>query len=234
MNNLEKYKSHIVAKGYSQIAGLDFDETWAPVVRIESVRHLFVLAAFLCLFMLHIDAKSAFLNGESDVELYVQQPEGFVDPRYPYKVLRLNNSLYGLKQASRIWYLLLCDTICSLGFVPSVSDPSIYIHKNLGLIVAVYVDDILVLGDQHKCDQFFTAISQHFLMENKGAVTSFLGLNVQRHGKSISINQVGYIQHVIERFQMTNCKPSKTPLEHSLPLRKGTAMDRRTDQKSYQ
>ena len=107
MNILERYKARIVAQGFSQIAGLDFNETWAPVVRIESVRVLLALAALFDLWIIHIDAKTAFLNGNSDVELYVRQPEGFVDRRYPNHVLRLCKSLYGLKQAPRIWYLLL-------------------------------------------------------------------------------------------------------------------------------
>ena len=117
LNVLEQYKVRLVAQGFSQIARLDFNETWAPVVRIESVQVLLALAALFDLWIIHIDAKTAFLNGNSDVELYIKQPEGFVDMRYPNHVLRLRKSLYGLKQAPRIWYLLLCETIISLGFV---------------------------------------------------------------------------------------------------------------------
>src|SRR4030095_8298684 len=107
--------------GYSQIHGIDFDKTFAPIVRIESVRHIFAIAAFYGLTMIHADAKTAFLNGDSDIELYVQQPEGFVtDPR---KVLRLNKSLYGLKQAPRIWFLLICSRIRDYGFTVCESDP---------------------------------------------------------------------------------------------------------------
>jgi hypothetical protein len=112
----EKYKCRVVVKGYSQIAGLDFDETFAPVVRIESIRIIFALAATNNLYILHIDCKNAFLHGESDVEIYVTQPEGFVDERFPAKVLHLNRSLYGLKQAPHIWYLFLCGVVTDLGF----------------------------------------------------------------------------------------------------------------------
>src|SRR5947199_1684349 len=146
MNVVERYKARVVAQGFSQIAGLDFEKTCAPVVKIESVRVLLAFAALMGLEIIHIDAKTAFLNGDSDVELYVRQPEGFVDRRYPNKVLRLNKSLYGLKQAPRIWYLLLCETILSLGFVQCTSDPSIYFHPEYMVILAVYVDDILVIG----------------------------------------------------------------------------------------
>src|SRR5579859_7044543 len=95
----EKYKARIVVKGYSQVAGLDFDETFAPVVRIKSVRVIFAMAAANDLYILHVDCKNAFLHGKSDVEIYVTQPEGFVDEHFPEKVLHLNKSLYGLKQA---------------------------------------------------------------------------------------------------------------------------------------
>ena len=156
MNILEHYKARIIAQGFSQIAGLDFNETWAPVVRIESVRVLLALAALFDLWIIHIDTKTAFLNGNSDVELYVCQPEGFVDRRYPNHVLRLCKSLYGLKQAPRIWYLLLCETILSLGFVQCTSDPSIYFHPEYMVILAVYVDDILVIEQSREiCDQFY-------------------------------------------------------------------------------
>ena len=97
LNVFERYKARLVAQGFSQIAGLDFNETWAPVVRIESVRVLLALAALFDLWIIHIDAKTAFLNGNSDVELYVRQPEGFVDMRYLNHVLQLSKSLYGLK-----------------------------------------------------------------------------------------------------------------------------------------
>jgi Reverse transcriptase (RNA-dependent DNA polymerase) len=103
-----KYKACVVPKGYSQIAGLNFDEIFAPVVRIESVRALFAIAAFYGLYIPQIDAKTAFLNGDIDLELYITQIEGFEDKSYPHMVLKLNKSLYGLKQAPRIWVPLLC------------------------------------------------------------------------------------------------------------------------------
>jgi hypothetical protein len=101
-NVFEKYEARIVVRGYAQEAGLDFDKTFAPVVRIESVRIIFAIAAANDLFILHVDCQNAFLHGNSDLEIYVTQPEGFVDLQYPDKVLRLNKSLYGLKQAPRI------------------------------------------------------------------------------------------------------------------------------------
>ena len=136
-NVFEKYKGRIVVKGYAQEAGLDFDKTFAPVVRIESVRAILAIAAANDLFILHVDCTNAFLNGLSDLELYVLQPEGFIDPKYPNKILRLNKTLYGLKQAPRIWYLLLCGVIVGLAFQVLETDTSIYVRGEI--IIEVYV-----------------------------------------------------------------------------------------------
>jgi Reverse transcriptase (RNA-dependent DNA polymerase) len=140
--NFEKYKARIVVKGFSQIAGLDFDETFAPVVRIESIRIIFSIAAANDLHIIHIDRKNAFLHGDSDVEIYVTEPEGFLDVKSPEKVLRLIKSLYGLKQAPRIWYLFLYGVIVGLGFVPLETDPCIY--RRGDIIAVIYVDDIML------------------------------------------------------------------------------------------
>src|SRR5438477_6110294 len=126
-NVFEKYKGRIVVKGYAQQAALDFDKTFAPVVRIESVRAILAITAANDLFILHVDCTNAFLNGLSDLELYILPPEGFIDRKYPNKVLWLNKALYGLKQALRIWYCPLCGVIVGLGFQVLEIDTSIYV-----------------------------------------------------------------------------------------------------------
>src|SRR5437667_775970 len=199
IDNVTRYKARVVAKGYSQIAGLDFTETFAPVVRIESIRTLLAIAAFYNLYILHADAKTAFLNGNSDLELYVEQPEGFLDRSYPNKVLRLRISLYSLKQAPRISYLLLCQHILNLGFESCESDPSIYINIEKSIILSVYVDDILIFGlNQSSCETIFQQLSSQFKMENLGSPTTFLGLNIIRKANTISINQTGYIHRMLK------------------------------------
>jgi hypothetical protein len=107
---------------------LYFNETFAPVVRIESVRVIFALAAANHLYILHIDCKNAFLHGESDIQIYIPQPEGFVDERFPEQVVHLNKSLYGLKQAPRIWYLFLCGVGSELKFVALETDSCIHVE----------------------------------------------------------------------------------------------------------
>jgi hypothetical protein len=234
-NFVQRYKARIVAKGYSQIAGLDFEETFAPVVRIESVRTLFAISAFFSLYILHLDCKTAFLNGNSDLDLYIQQPEGFIDKRYSNKVLCLNKSLYGLKQAPRIWYLLLCSQISNLDFESCASDTSIYYSGQLQVVLAVYVDDILIFGNtKGSCEAVYHALSTQFKMENLGEPKTFLGLNIIRTPLSISINQSGYINRMLSRFKISNCVPPKIPLDPSLPLLKATATDKHANQLEYQ
>ena len=230
-NVIERYKCYIVANGYSQIAGLDFEKTFAPVVRIESVRCLLAIAVFLHLNLLHIDCKTPFLNGRSDLELYVQQPEGFIDKRFPHKVLRLNKSLYGLKQAPRIWNLLLCSVITSLGFVALEIGPNTYINAKSGVIIAVYIDDILVLAQRKsQCLQVFDGLARHFEVQNKGPPKTILDLNIIfKDLSTIAINQTGYIDRMINRFGMTNAVSAPTPLNTSLPLVKARNNERRAN-----
>ena len=234
--NTTRFKARLVAKGYSQLAGVDYDETYAPVVRIESARVLFAIAAFYGLHILQIDAKTAFLNGDSDLELYLEQPEGFIDKRHPNRVLRLRKSLYGLKQAPRIWYLLLYKHIIALGFKVCETDHSIYISKSKDTFLAVYVDDILIFGrTKRNCELVFESLNRHFKMESLGEPRTFLGLNIHRpHPYEISINHEGYIQRMVKRFGLENAKGASTPLPHSLPLQQAAEDDNLANPQQYQ
>jgi len=228
-----KHKARLVAKGYSQQFGFDFDETYAPVVRIEHVRILFALAAFFNLPIIHLDAKNAFLHGDSDFAIYIKQPPGFENSAYSEYVLLLLKSLYGLKQASRIWYLALYDAIINLVFESSNFDPCIFISQRWNLLLAVYVDDILVMGPQVKCDEFANQLSRQFRITNQGHVSSFLGINVERRDGMILLNQIGYINRMAQRFQLESCNPTATPLDHSLPLQKADFNSKRADGTLY-
>jgi hypothetical protein len=135
--------------------GLNLNETFASVVRIESIRIILVLAATNDFYILPVDCKNAFLHGKSDVELYVTQPEGFCDEEFPDKVLRLNESLCGLKQTPHIWYPFLCGVIVGLGFVQLETGSCIYIRDDI--IAEVYVDDIKIVGPtMGKCETVYT------------------------------------------------------------------------------
>ena len=151
------------------------------------------------------------------------------------KVLRLNKALYRLKQAPRIWYLLLCGVIVGLGFQVLETDTCIYVHSEI--IVEVYVDDIKILGpSQQLCYEVYHELCKHFKMQDKGAVKSFLGLNIMRNWEehSISINQPGYIDRLLARFNMINAKTTSTPLEPGCQLLKATQPDKLCDPTRYQ
>jgi reverse transcriptase-like protein/integrase-like protein/Pol polyprotein/LTR polyprotein gag-polypeptide-like protein len=235
LNRLERYKGRVVVKGFAQEAGLDFDETFAPVVRMDSVRTLFAISAANDLYIIQVDCKNAFLHSNSDFEIYVQQPEGFVDPNHPNAVLLLNKALYGLKQAPRLWYLLLSEVIVGIGFRPLETDPNIYVRGDT--ILVVYVDDMLIAGTQiASCNAVASELARKIEIVNKGEVKTFLGLNVTRNypQHSISISQPGYIDRLLIRFNMTNARPASTPFESGTKLRFATTNDALCDIKLYQ
>ena len=153
--------------------------------------------------------------------------EGFIDPLYPRKVLCLNKALHSLRQAPRIWYLLLCGVMVGLGFEVLETDTCSYIRGEI--IIEVYVDNIKILTpNKESCYEIYRELCKHFKMQDKGAVKSFLGLNVTRNWRehSISINQPGYVDHLLARFKMIDAKTSKTPLEPGCQLLKATQNDK--------
>ena len=155
--NAVRNKSRLVAHGYSQIEGIDFDETFAPVARLESISLLFGIACHLRIKLYQMDVKSAFLNGVLQEEVYVTQPKGFKDPHFPDHVYKLKRALYGLKQASRAWYERLTDFLLKNGFQRGGVDKILFIEeKGKGiLIIQVYVDDIIFGGNsQEMVDEF--------------------------------------------------------------------------------
>ena len=141
---------------------------------------LFVISISKNLVIIQIDCKNAFLHSKSDFNIYVQQPEGFMDVNQPNAVLLLNKALYDLKQAPRLWYLLLCEVIVSMEYQVLETDTSIYIHDDI--ILAIYIDDILIAGlFIQVCNVIATDLSRKLEVVNKGEVKSFLDLNVVRN-----------------------------------------------------
>src|SRR5271170_6776655 len=231
---IKELKARLVAKGYMQIDGFDFGETFAPVVRMESVQTLFAITAYYSLTAIHLDATKAFLHAYSDVELYVQQPDGYVNPRYPHKVLRLNKSLYGIKQAPRLWYLALLTQVIKLGFKVCETDPCVYVSFKRGVIMAIYVDDTLVIGKtQEACEQVHRELSQHFKFRNLGFPTQFSGLTITSTPTTISINQEASIDKALKKYKMSDCAPCETPLEPSHHLVKRKWFEKPADQTLY-
>jgi hypothetical protein len=171
-------KARLVGKGYSQVEGLDFGETYAPVARLESISILLAYAAYHGFKLYQMDVKSAFLNGPIKEEVYVEQPPGFEDSEYPNHVYKLSKALYGLKQAPRAWYECQRDFLITNGFKVGKADPTLFtktIAKDL-FVCQIYVDDI-IFGSNNKstCEEFSRIMIQKFNMSMMGELKYFLG-----------------------------------------------------------
>ena len=162
--------------------GVDYDETFAPIARMESIGILLALACQLKFKLYHMDVKTAFLNGLLKEDVYVAQLKGFIDPHFPNHVLYLENALYGLKQAHRVWYDWLTQYLVSHGFTRGKTDQTLFIKREDDkLIVAqVYVDDIIVGSTKDKLAHGFSKLMQaEFEMSMIGELTHFLGLQIR-------------------------------------------------------
>jgi hypothetical protein len=176
-------KTRLVAKGYSQVEGLDFGETYAPVARLESICILLAYATYHGFKLYQIDVKSAFLNGPIKEEVYVEQPPGFEDNEYPNHVYKLSKALYGLKQAPRAWYECLRDFLITNGFKVGKADPTLFTKTiaNDLFVCQIYVDDIIFGStNESTCEEFSRIMIQKFEMSMMGELKYFLGFQVKQ------------------------------------------------------
>jgi hypothetical protein len=208
-------KTRLVAKGYSQVEGLDFDETYAPVARLESIRILLAYAIHNGFKLYQMDVKSAFLNGPIKEEVHVEQSPGVEDTEYPNHVYKLSKALYGLKQAPRAWYECLRYFLITNGFKVGKAVPTLFtktIAEDL-FICQIYIDDI-IFGSTNKltCEEFSRIMIQKFKMSMMGELKYFLGFQIKQLQDGTFISQTKYIQDILKKFGMKNAKPIKTPM----------------------
>ncbi|GJR67524.1 retrovirus-related pol polyprotein from transposon TNT 1-94 [Tanacetum coccineum] len=204
-----------IAKGYAQEEGIDFEESFAPVARLEAVRIFVAYAAHKSFPIYQMDVKTAFLNGPLKEEVYVAQPEGFVDPDHPEKVYLLRKALYGLKQAPRAWYDELSNFLMSKGFTKGTIDPTLFKIKYGEdiLLVQIYVDDIIFGSTNPKYSKRFEKLMHsRFEMSLMGEMKFFLGLQIHQSPKGIFINQAKYALEILKKHNMDNCHSIGTPL----------------------
>ncbi|GKB06519.1 putative ribonuclease H-like domain-containing protein [Tanacetum coccineum] len=214
-------KARLVAQGYTQEEGIDYDEVFAPVARIEVIGLFLAYASFMRFIVYHMDVKSAFLYGTIEEEVYVCQPHGFEDPQFPDKVYKVEKALYGLHQAPRAWYETLSTYLLENGFRRGTIDKTLFIKKDRGdiLLVQVYVDDI-IFGSTKKslCDEFEQIMHKRFQMSSMGELTFFLGLQVQQKGDGIFISQDKYVADILKKFDFVTVKTASTPIETNKAL----------------
>ena len=196
-------KARLVAQGYRQQEGIDFQETFAPVARMESIRLLIAFAAHKGIIIYQMDIKSAFLNGYIKEEVYVEQPPGFEVKEGRALVYKLDKALYGLKQAPRSWYERLSSFLIANGFVRGKVDQTLFIfHRGKDfLLVQIYVDDI-IFGASHEkyCTRFEKLMKKEFEMSDLGELKFFLGLQIKQGPDGISICQQKYVGDMLKRF----------------------------------
>ncbi|GJS54255.1 putative ribonuclease H-like domain-containing protein [Tanacetum coccineum] len=216
-------KARLVAQGHRQEEGIDYDEVFAPVARIEAIRLFLAFASYMGFMVYQMDVKSAFLYGSIDEEVYVTQPKGFVDPQYPKKVYKVVKALYGLHQAPRAWYATLSTFLLKHGYRRGTIDKTLFLkkHKRDIILVQVYVDDI-IFGSTKKawCDEFEALMKGEFEMSAMGELIFFLGLQVQQRPDGIFIGQDKYVQEILKKFDLESVRTATTPYEAPKPKSK--------------
>ncbi|KAK2385434.1 putative mitochondrial protein [Trifolium repens] len=220
---ITRNKARMVAQGYTQVEGLDFEETFAPVARLESIRLLLGVACILKFKLYQMDVKSAFLNGYLHEEVYVEQPKGFTDPVYPNHVYKLKKALYGLKQAPRAWYERLTQFLVGQGYRKGGSDQTLFVKQVKGkfMIAQIYVDDIVFGGMSNTMVQHFVQQMQsEFEMSLVGELTYFLGLQIKQMEDTIFICQSKYARNIVRKFGLDNASHKRTPAPTHLKLTK--------------
>lgn len=219
IKDFELFKARLVAMGYTQIQGIDFEETYAPVIKYASVRLFVAIAAAKTLSIHQMDVKTAFLNGELKEEIYMEQPEGFKDPRFPNHVLKLHKAVYGLKQAPLVWNENINKFLQTLGFTRSELEPCLYfIHKNGKLtLLGLYVDDILLLSEDPKTiKDVKAAIFKKYKVKDMGIAKKYLNIDLCYELTGIVMNLKSYIGKMLDKFGLNSIKPKGLPLSQEL------------------
>lgn len=234
---IDRYKARLVAQGFSQRPGVNFDQTFAPTARLSALRAILAQAAIAGEFIESLDISNAYLNGdlEPEYEVYMEQPEGFrkegpevmVNGRGRW-VCRLKKGLYGLKQSGRLWYHKLRDVLEGMGFTQIKSDPSIYVFASddIRIILPVFVDDITMTSrNRAKMTWVKETLGKVFKLKDLGPTTYLLGIKVEydRPARILRLSQKQYIIDMLTRYGLQDCKPSPTPMDPGLQLSKTLA-----------
>jgi transposase InsO family protein len=222
--HFERFKARLVAKGFRQKEGIDYNEVFAPVSRYSTLRTLLSKAAAEDLELHQIDIKTAFLHGELEEDIWIEQPPGYEEGE-PGIACKLIKSLYGLKQAPRAWYSRLCKELETYGFIASDADPSLFtLHNKMDTCyMLIYVDDILIASKSIDTVKSIKAnLLKTFQGKDMGEVSSFLGINVERNRDNLElkISQTAMIDNIVKEYGMEEAKTKATPISTSIKLTK--------------
>ena len=219
-NKVVRYKARLVAQGFSQRPGIDYEETYSPVVDATTFRYLISLAIHEKLGMCLMDVVTAYLYGPLDCDVYMKIPEGLKlpathksGPRELYSI-KLCRSLYGLKQSGRMWYNRLSEYLLRKGYKNDPLCPCVFIKRSGSefVIIAVYVDDLNIIGTTNELSEAVGNLKKEFEMKNLGKTKLCLGLQIEHLENGIFVHQSAYISKVLKRFYMDNAHPLSTPM----------------------
>ena len=212
---VDKHKARLVVKGYAQRQGIDYNEVFSPVARWDTIRMLLSLAALRGWEVFQLNVKSAFLHGELNEVVYIEQPEGYIRMGEEHKAYLLKKALYGLKQAPRAWYSRLEDYFAGEGFDKCSYEHTLFIKKEGGsfLVVSLYVDDLIFTGNNVMlCEKFKASMQSEFDMTDLGRMKYFLGVEVHQTEAGIFLCQGKYANEILVRFGMSSCNAVNNPM----------------------
>jgi len=230
-----RYKARLVIKGYEQKAGIDYDETYAPVSKLATFRLLLALAAQYGWNVDHMDVVTAFLNLKIDQgNICISLPPGIKwleSSTIKVESLVLRKALYRLKQAPWLWYEDIDGFLCSIGFKQSAEDPNLYLQP--GVLLLLYVDDLLIAYNRTDGHRIKQLLHTKYKMSDLGPTRRFLGIEIEKKEDGFCISQQAYIDTIVRRFGLLDAKPAKMPLDSEVDLNNPHCKDKSVDRKEY-